>query len=105
MRPAAVTVTGVSASAWLPADHLTAGFGDGVYVKPGAGATVTVECTPDDVFNPAVTPVAFATGVSALTGATTNVAAQLPFAVKAIRLNQTVGSSTSELKIVVRGAA
>lgn len=103
MRVASTSVTGVAASPWLPLDHYTEGYGDGVFVKPGAGATVSVEATADDVFNPNVTPTAFPVGVAALTGATTNVAAALPFAAKAIRLNQSVGVSTSTLQVVVRG--
>lgn len=103
MRVAQASVTGVGVSPWLPIDHYTEGYGDGIFIKPGAGATVSVEVTADDVFNPAVVPVAFPCGVAALTGATTNQAAALPFAVKAVRLNQTVGASQSTLQAVVRG--
>lgn len=103
MRIATVSVTGVAASAWLPLDQYTsAGGGDGLFFKVGAGATATLEVTADDVFNPAVTPVAFPLAAP-FTGMTTNVAGSLPFAVKAVRINQSVGGSTSTLQAVVRG--
>jgi len=102
VRVASVSVTGIAVSAWLPLDQYTDAFGDGLYVKPGAGATVAVEVTPDDVFNPAVTPTAYALGAP-FTGVTANIAGQLPFAVKAVRLNQTVGATTSTLQAAVRG--
>jgi hypothetical protein len=103
MRIAQTQVTGVGTSPWLPLDHYTEGYGDGVFVNPGAGATVSVEVTPDDVFNPAVVPVAYPCGVASLTGATTKQAAALLYAAKAVRLNQTVGGSLSTLQVAVRG--
>lgn len=103
MRVSTVSVTGVAASAWLPIDHYTSGYGDGIYLDLGAGATASVEVTPDNVFDPAVTPKAYACGVATLTGATTDVCAMLPLAAVAVRLNQTAGATTSILKVVVRG--
>jgi hypothetical protein len=104
MRPSKTTVTGVTTSPWLPVDAYTAGgAGFGVFVEPGAGATVSVEMTPDDVFDPAVTPVAYATGVAALSGAVANAQGMVGTPVKAFRLNQTVGATLSTLKVVNRG--
>lgn len=103
MRVITGSVTGVAASAWLPLDQYTSGFGDGVYLDLGAGCTASVEVTPDDVFDPDVTPKAYPCGVTALTGATTDVAAQLPFAARAVRLNQTVGAAQSFIKVAVKG--
>lgn len=103
MRVTSKTVTGVAASGWLPLDAYLPGSFDGIYIEPGAGATVSVEVTPDDVFDPNVTPTAFPCGVAALTGATTNVASALQFAARAVRLNQTVGVTTSTITVVSRG--
>lgn len=103
MRIASVSVTGVAASAWLPLDHYTGGFGDGLFLNLGAGCTASVEATPDDVFDPAVTPVAYPIGVAALTAATTDAAAAMPFAAKAVRVNQTVGAVATTLQVAVRG--
>ena len=103
MRVSTVSVTGVAASAWLPLDSGTVGSEDGIFVQPGAGATVTVQVTADDVFDSAVTPIAFAIPVATLVGLTGNICAGLPFAVKAIRMNQTVGATTSKLQVVTQG--
>jgi hypothetical protein len=103
MRTATVSVTGVAASSWLPLDSLSDGYGDGLYLKCGAGATVSVEVTPDNIFDPTVTPIAFACNIAALTGAVANASGPLTQAVRAVRLNQTVGASTSTLVVVVRG--
>lgn len=103
MRVATVSRTGVGVSPWLPLDNYTDGFGDGLYLKTGAGATVSVELTADDVFDPTVTPIAFPCNVVALTGATTNVSGGLTQAARAVRINQTVGATTSTLQAVVRG--
>lgn len=103
MRTQSVTVTGVAASAPLLLDAYTVGDEDGVFIDIGAGCTATVEITPDDIMDPSVVPVWYPTGVTALTGATTDVAAGLPFAARGIRLNQTVGAALSTLKVVTQG--
>ncbi len=103
MRPSTVSVTGVAASPWLPVDYHTDASQDGIFVKVGAGGTYTVEVTPDDIFDPTVTPVAFPTGIAALTAATTNQAAVMPFACRAVRVNQSAGANTTSLTFVPRG--
>ena len=103
MRPTSVSVTGVAASLWMPLNHATNSFTVGVYVYPGAGATVTVQITSDDVFNPAVTPVVLETGLAALTGAIVNTVVSLGIPAMAIRLNQTVGATLSKLTVVLPG--
>lgn len=102
MKPASVSVTGVAASAWLPVDYALSGPNPGVYVKPGAGATISVQVTCDPM-DGSVTPDAFAIGTAALTGLVGNVAAALPFACTGIRMNQTVGVTTSTLTLVPSG--
>lgn len=103
MRVSLVTRTGVGTSAWLPLDALTCGYGDGLYLIPGAGATVSVEVTPDNIFDPNATIVAFPCNVAALTGAVANASGALLQAARAVRINQTVGASLSTLEVVVRG--
>lgn len=102
MRTSQVTVTGVAASPALPIDYHTDASQDGIFVKPGAGATVTVQATSDNVLDPAVTPVWVDLGAP-FAGATANVAGVLPFACVALRLNQTVGATLSTLLFVPRG--
>lgn len=101
MRVATISVTGVATSNWVPLDPLTTGVSDGLFLTRGAGGTITIEFTPDDVFDSTVTPTAFT--VAALTGLTANTMAALPCAARAVRLNQTVGAATSTLKVVTRG--
>jgi hypothetical protein len=105
MRPARVSVTGVAASAWLPVDAYTSSAGFGVFIEPGAGATISVEMTPDDVFDPTATIVAYPCGIAALTGAVANAQGTIETPVKALRLNQTVGATASTMKVVNRGLA
>lgn len=104
MRPASVTQVGNGASTWLPLDHLSDGYGDGLYAQVVAGGpTYSVEVTPDDVFNPAVTPVAYPCDIVALTAATTTQSGALLKAAKAVRVNIASGGGTVKLTAVVRG--
>jgi hypothetical protein len=103
MRATSVQVTGVAASAALPIDVYTIGDGATVQLEPGAGATVSVQGTVDDVFNPGVVPVWVDVPVAALIGATTNQSQVLTAPLKALRMNQTVGGSTSTMKVLQRG--
>lgn len=103
MRPFRVQITGVSVSPWAPVDAYTAGAGFGVFIEPGAGATISVEMTPDDVFDTTVTPIAYPCGIAALTGAVANAQGTIETPIKALRLNQTVGATTSTMKVVNRG--
>jgi hypothetical protein len=102
MRTAQVAVTGVAASAWLPLDPYTDAFPDGLFVKVGAGCTLTLQGTADDVFDPTVTPVAFNFGAP-FSAIAANAAGQLPFACKAVRINQTAGAAQSTLQVVTKG--
>lgn len=102
MRVSQIAVTGVGQSPSMLLDAYTCGFGDGLFLIPGAGATVSVEATPDDIMTPGVTPVWFPVA-AALTGATANQAVALPFAARGLRLNQSIGASQSVLRVVTRG--
>ena len=100
MRPASITVTGVTTSSPIVLSPYSVGTQVGAYATPGSGATVTVEVTPDDPF--AANPVWYPTGVTALTALTAAAAGLLPPA-RAVRMNQTVGATLSTLKVVVTG--
>lgn len=85
MRRVVSKLTAVSAGPWLPVDGdaLPPVIGMGVVIS-GTG-TYTIEHTFDDVFNPAVTPVAFPHAV--LVGQVANKDGSYSFPVAAIRLN------------------
>lgn len=102
-RVQSTSATGVVASAPLLLDMASVGPLPGVFLTVGAGCTVSVEVTADDVENSAVTPVWVACGVAALTGAVASAAAGLTFPARAVRLNQTAGANTSTMKLVEKG--
>lgn len=104
MRPASVAlgagVTGVSP--WLPLDPYTDADANGIYLKFASTGTATVEITPDDVFNPAVVPTAYALGAP-FAAATTNTAGSLALAAKAIRINAAANATGITMTVVVSG--
>lgn len=104
MRPASVTRVGTGASAWLPIDMYSEGYGDGLYCKVSGGPpTYSVEVTPDDVYDATITPQAYPCDIAALTAATTTQSGALLKAARAVRVNITGGSGTVVLTVVVRG--
>jgi len=104
MRVASVSVTGTADSAALPLDSLTDGYGDGLYLSVGSGCTASVQVTPDNIFDPTVTPNWYACNVAALTAATAGLSSgALLQAARAVRIHQTAGAAASTLKVVVRG--
>lgn len=104
MRTSSVSATGVAASAWLPVDFLSVGRGLGLYLDLGAGCTASVEITPDNVLDPAVTPVAWPCNIAALTAAAADASGFLQQPCYAVRINQTVGANTTTLRVVPAGA-
>lgn len=100
MRPATVTVTGVAASAIIPLDFGCPSPSKGVYVSISATATYTVQVTPDDIQNPAVTPTWYPVPVAALVGATANQAQEVTIPARAIRLNVTASTGTATMTVV-----
>lgn len=104
MRPASVTTPGgAGVSAWLPLDHLSDGYGDGLYAKVTGAVVYSVELTPDNVFDVTVTPTAYPCNIAALTGVNANASGVLAQAAKAVRVNQSAGAGTVTLTAVVRG--
>lgn len=103
MRPQVVSVTGVQTSAWIPVNRVKGPVNISLHVVPGAGGTLSVEYTVDDVFDPLVVPVAFP--VTGMTAVVANTAGNIAFPVQAVRLAQTVGANTSRLTVLVADGA
>lgn len=103
MRPASVTRTGVGVTPWLPLDPYSSGYGDGLYAKLTAACTYSIEVTPDNIFDPTVTPQAYPCDVAALTAATTTQSGALLKAARAARLNITGGVGSVIFTVVPRG--
>ena len=103
MRPCTVTSVGAGNTAWMPLDPYTQETNVGLYARLISGTpTYTVEVTPDDVFDPTVTPTAYPTDVAALTAATATASGALLKPARAVRINQT-GAGSIALTAVVPG--
>lgn len=105
MRVASVsTPGGAGVSPWLPLDQYTdSGAADGLFCKVNGTVVFGLEVTPDDVFNPAVTPTAYPLSAPFAPGGAANVSGVLPYAAKAVRVNQASGAGTVTLSVAVRG--
>lgn len=105
MRAASVSLGAgvIGSSAWLPLDHMTDADQDGIYLRFVSTGSAIVEATPDDVFNPAVTPVAFPLPAP-FAPAAANAAGALPFAATAIRFTTSANVGGATLTVVVRGS-
>lgn len=103
MRTASVARTGVGASAWLPLDPYSTGYAEGLYAKLTSAATYSIEVTPDNIFDPTVTPTAYPCDVAVLTAATTTQSGALLKPARAARINITSGGGTVTLSVVERG--
>lgn len=96
-----VSRTGTGDSDPLLLDPNTVGQPPVVQIAPGAGATVTVQVTLD---NPSSGSAVWVSApVAALVGATTALIASLGIQARGIRLNQSVGASTSTMKVLSPG--
>jgi hypothetical protein len=106
MRVTSVSTTGgVQVSEWLPLDAYTEATNDGLFCKVTGTVAFGLEVTPDDVFTPAAkaAATAYPLGAPFAAGVVANVSGVLPYAVKAIRINQASGAGTVQLKVVNRG--
>lgn len=105
MRPVSVSVTGVADSAVIPIDQYLDPTNIGMGVIVGAGCTVTVQHTFDDVFSPTFNP-ATATWFNhpTLAALVANADGNYAYPPRGIRLHQTAGANTSTLKLVQAGA-
>lgn len=102
MRPQKITVSAVAASNWIPVDYKQSPMNVGVACVVVSGtATYTVEYTFDDIFDPTVTPVAFA--LTAITAQTTSKEATINQPIMAVRLNVTAGTSPVVAMTLLQG--
>lgn len=102
MRAKKITVTGTGTSAWIPLDTKQAPFNVGIgCVLVSGTATYSVEHTFDDVYDLAVTPVAFSN--SGITAATASKDGNYSAPVKAIRLNVTAGVAPVVAMTIIQG--
>lgn len=98
MRPKTIQVTGVGTSAWVPVDFYKLPVNISLHATVSGTATTTIEYTVSDVWDPAVTPIAFpVTGMSAITA---NTAGNIAFPVRAVRINNSAGTGTFTLTIL-----
>ena len=105
MRPVRVTQTGVGVSVPIPIDQYQGPTNIGLGVVINGAATVTIEHTFDDVFDPAFNPATATwfphpTLVNIVANTDSNYAAP-PVA---CRINQTVGAGSSTLNLIQAGA-
>jgi hypothetical protein len=102
MRPQEITQTGTGTTAWIPLNYRQSPFnvGFGAVIVSGT-ATYSVQHTFDDVFNTAVTPVAFDNANA--TAQTANKDSNYMFPIRAIRLNVTAGVSPVVKLTVLQG--
>lgn len=104
MRPVTLTQVGVGQSVPCPLDWRQDPFQVTLQVTITGTVTASVEVTNDDVYAPGYNP---ATGtwvpVTGLSGINATAQATLISPVIAARINQTVGTGTTVLKIVTAG--
>lgn len=98
MRPQVVTLISPGTSNWIPVDFYKLPFMISMAVTVTGSATASVEYTLDDVWDPAVTPVAYqVTGMNAITSNTHGV---VDFPVRAVRLTAGPVSGSATLTIL-----
>ena len=98
MRPQIISITGTGTTAWIPLDYKQSPFNVGFGVVVNGTVTYDVEHTFDDVYDSAITPVAFKH--STLTGQTANKDSNYAFPIRAILLNNTAGTGSTTITIL-----
>lgn len=98
MRPKTIQVTGVGTSAWIPIDWYKLPINVSLHAIVSGTVTSTIEYTVSDVYDPAVTPIAFS--VTGMSGLTANTAGNIAFPIRAVRINNTAGTGTTSLTIM-----
>jgi hypothetical protein len=98
MRPKKITVTGTGQSAWIPVDYKQDPCNIGLAGTVSATATYGVEHTFDDIYDTAVTPIAFP-NATIPAGTTANKDGNIAFPVRAVRLN--VAASTGSVSLTI----
>lgn len=98
MRPQVISLTGTGTTAWIPLDYKQNPFNVSVAAVVNGTITYDIEHTFDDVFNTAITPVAFKH--ASLVAQTTNKDGNYAFPVRAVRINNTAGTGDTTLTIL-----
>lgn len=98
MRPQIFSKTSTGTTAWIPVDYKQSPFNVGFGVVVNGTITYDIEHTFDDVFDPSVTPVAFKH--SSLVAQTTNKDGNYIVPIRAVRINNTVGTGTTTVTLL-----
>lgn len=98
MRPKTIQVTGVGTSAWFPVDWYKLPVNISLHATVTGTITSTIEYTISDIYDPAVTPIAFP--VTGMSGITANTPGNVAFPIRAVRINNTAGTGTTSLTIM-----
>jgi hypothetical protein len=98
MRPQVIAKSGTGTSAWIPLDYKQNPFNIGLGIVVSGTITYDIEHTFDDVFDTAVTPVAFKH--SSLVAQTANKDGNYAYPIRAIRINNTAGTGDTTLTIL-----
>lgn len=105
MRPVTVTASAVAASAPVVLDYLVDDFKVGIVVKVTGTITYTVQYTMDDPF--ASGGLTGATWIDSsdtgVVGATATKATSFTFPVRAVRVNNTAGTGSTSMTVVMGG--
>jgi len=98
MRPQVIKLTGTGTTAWIPMDYKQSPFNVGFAVVVNGTITYDIELTFDDVFDSAVTPVAFKHAT--VVAQTANAISGQTIPVRAMRINNTAGTGDTTLTIL-----
>ena len=98
MRPKSITKTGTGTTNWFPVDFAQQVVEIGLGVVVSGTVTYDIEHTFDDVYNSAVTPVAFKHAT--LVSQTANKDGSYVAPIRAIRINNTAGTGSTTLTII-----
>lgn len=98
MRPKSITKTGTGTTNWFPVDFAQQVVEIGLGVVVSGTVTYDIEHTFDDVYNSAVTPVAFKHAT--LVSQTANKDGSYVAPIRAVRINNTAGTGSTTLTII-----
>jgi hypothetical protein len=98
MRPQVISLTGTGTTAWIPLDYKQNPFNVSIAAVVNGTITYDIEHTFDNVFDVAVTPVAFKH--ASVVAQTTNKDGNYAFPVRAVRVNNTAGTGSTTLTIL-----
>lgn len=103
MTPQTISLSSATSTAWIPVDYIQNPYNISLALvfSNTPNLTCKVEYTLDDVFNPLITPTAFAH--TSLNGITTNTTGSITYPVKAIRLTVTAWTSGTVTLTALQG--